>query len=163
MLRYCVEGKPSLATFSDRFRYEMMLRTDFCWVDADFVCLRPERLPEAPLIWGRQPEAHGKALVNNAVLRLPADHPVLEFMLARARAAEGSNIGWGAIGPFLLTQAAEVANVYATSIDPKVFYPIAPDEFWRFLDTLLARYRKRRHARCGIRSSVERIAATVRL
>jgi hypothetical protein len=129
-----VEGKRSLATFSDRFRYEMMLRVNHCWVDADIVCLKLDAAFEAPLVWGRQPEARGKALINNAVLKLPHDNPVLKTMLARAREAEGKDIGWGAIGPYLLTEAAEAEGVYATSAEPKSFYPIAPDAFWRLID-----------------------------
>ena len=132
--RYFVDGKASLATFSDRFRYEMLIRTNQCWVDADMVCLRPEGLLDTPMIWGRQPEARGKALINNAVLRLPSDHPVLATMLKRARAAEGVDINWGAIGPFQLTEAAEAEGVYETSFAPERFYPVAPDEFWRLLD-----------------------------
>jgi hypothetical protein len=132
--RYWVEGKRSLATFSDRFRYEMMLRVDHCWVDADIVCLKLDAAFEAKLVWGRQPEALGKALINNAVLKLPPDHPVLKTMLAKARAAEGQDISWGAIGPYLLTEAAEAEGVYETSAEPRSFYPIAPDAFWRLID-----------------------------
>ena len=133
MRRYLVDGRPSLATFSDRFRYEMLSRTDLCWVDADMVALHPAA-PEAPVIWGRQAEAKGKALINNAVLRLPPGHPVLADMLARARAAEGEAIGWGAIGPYLLTEIAEAHGVYAETAPPERFYAVAPDEFWRLFD-----------------------------
>jgi hypothetical protein len=133
MQRYIVAGRPSLATFSDRFRYEMMARENLCWVDADMLALRPGGLDEA-LIWGRQAEAKGKALINNAVLRLPRDSAVLADMLAQARAAEGREIGWGAIGPYLLTEIAEARGAYASAATPERFYPIAPDEFWRLFD-----------------------------
>ena len=131
--RYRVGGRPSLATFADRFRYEMLAKAGFCWVDADVVALRPQEITGAT-IWGRQPEAKGKALVNNAVLRLAPDHPVLVDMLTHARAAEGGEIGWGAIGPYLLTEIAEAHAVYATSAPPGRFFPVAPDEFWRLFD-----------------------------
>ena len=131
--RYRVGGAVSPATFADRFRYEMLARTDFCWVDADMVALQPEALRGAT-IWGRQPEAKGKALINNAVLRLPPDHPVLRDMLARARAAEGRDIGWGAIGPYLLTEIAEAHAADADALAPSHFFAIAPDEFWRLFD-----------------------------
>ncbi|MDE3174726.1 MAG: hypothetical protein KGM15_01280 [Pseudomonadota bacterium] len=133
MQRYRVGGRVSLATFSDRFRYEMMAREDLCWVDADMLALRPCGRDEA-LIWGRQAEAKGKALINNAVLRLPNGGAVLAEMLAHARAAEGREIGWGAIGPYLLTEIAETHGVYASAAGPERFYPVAPDEFWRLFD-----------------------------
>ena len=133
MQRYRVGGRPSLATFSDRFRYEMMALESPCWVDADMLALRPGGLDEV-LIWGRQAEARGKALINNAVLRLPKGNPVLVDMLAHARAAENQEIGWGAIGPYLLTEIAEAHGAYASAAPPERFYPIAPDEFWRLFD-----------------------------
>jgi hypothetical protein len=133
LARYRVGGRVSPATFADRFRYEMLARTRFCWVDADIVALRPDAI-HGPTIWGRQPEAKGKALVNNAVLRLPPDHPVLKEMLARARAAESEDVGWGALGPFLLTEVAEAHGVDASASPPDRFFAVAPDEFWRLLD-----------------------------
>ena len=132
--RYLVGGQPSLATFSDRFRYEMLARTNFCWIDADFLCLDLASLADGGFIWGRQPEARGKALINNALLKLPHDDPVLVTVLAQARAAENRDIGWGAIGPFLLTEIAERYGVDANAEEPYRFYPVAPDEFWRLLD-----------------------------
>jgi hypothetical protein len=131
--RYRVAGEPSLATFSDRFRYELLARTEFCWVDADVVALKPQAL-DGPRLWGRQPEAKGKALINNAVLRLPADDPVLADMLARAREAEGRELSWGAIGPYLLTEVAEAHGAYLSAAPPQRYFPVAPDEFWRLLD-----------------------------
>ena len=131
--RYRVAGRPSPATFSDRFRYELLTRADVCWVDADMALLRLVDA-SAPIVWGRQPEAKGKALINNAVLRLPPGDPVLLDMLARARAAEGAEIGWGAIGPYLLTEIAEAHGVDSTASAPSRFFPIAPDDFWRLFD-----------------------------
>jgi hypothetical protein len=33
-----------------------------------------------------------------------------------------------------LTEIAELYGVDETALDPRCFYPIAPDEFWRLLD-----------------------------
>jgi hypothetical protein len=111
----------------------MLARTDLCWVDADIVALRPQAIAGS-WVWGRQPEAKGKALVNNAVLRLPQDSPVLADMLDHARAAEGREIGWGAIGPYLLTEVAEAHGVDASASAPDRFFAVAPDDFWRLFD-----------------------------
>ena len=136
--RFLVAGKPSIAVFSDYFRYRLLSDSDVCWIDTDLLCLKAPDFGGAPLIWGRQPEAHGKALINNAVLKLPRDYPVLREMRARAEAAIDEDLSWGAIGPFLLTDIAEAHGVYATSRPPRDFYPIDPDEFWR---PLLPRFR----------------------
>jgi hypothetical protein len=131
--RYLSGGKPSLATFSDLFRYKMMQRTRRCWVDADIVCLRTPQLPPDDIILGRQPEAHGKALINNAVMWLPAGHPALEDIVARAEAAVDVDLSWGGIGPFMVTEVVEAHGLYGLSRDPSDFYPIGPDQFWRVL------------------------------
>jgi hypothetical protein len=131
--RYLSGGKTSLATFSDRFRYEMIQRTGCCWVDADVICLKRPDFSAESIVMGRQPEAHGKALVNNAIMKLPADHPVLLEMLARAEAAVDMDASWGAIGPFLLTDIAESCGVYGSARNPTDFYPVGPDQFWQML------------------------------
>ena len=54
--RYLVDGKPSLASFSDRFRYSLMERAEVCWVDADIICLAKPRFEGEAFVWGRQPK-----------------------------------------------------------------------------------------------------------
>ena len=138
--RYIVAGRPSLAAFSDRFRYDLMSKAGCCWVDADILCLRKPVFPRDAIVWGRQPEARGKALINNAVMRLPRNHPVLNEMLAKSEAAIDVDLSWGAIGPFLLTEVAERYGVYGSARAPSEFYPVGPDQFWQLL---LPRYRDR--------------------
>jgi hypothetical protein len=131
--RYIVGGRPSSATFSDRFRYSLIQQTGCCWVDADIICLRSPGFAHESIVWGRQSEAHGKALINNAVLKLPHDHPVLDEMLAKSEAAVDADLSWGALGPFLLTEVAERHGVYGSARDPSEFYPVGPDLFWKML------------------------------
>lgn len=131
--RYIVAGRPSLATFSDQFRYSLIEQTGCCWVDADVFCLKKTDFAGQAIVWGRQPEAHGKALINNAVMKLPRGHPVLHEMLAKSEASVDVDLSWGAIGPFLLTEVAERHGVYSSARDPSEFYPVGPDLFWQML------------------------------
>jgi hypothetical protein len=136
--RYVVGGKPSIAMFADMFRYRLIRDFGCCWVDADLICLRRPDFVDEAIVFGRQAEAHGKALINNAVLRLPRDHPLLEELLARAEAALDIEQSWGAIGPFLLTDLAEKYGLDARAHDVSDFYPVDADNFWR---PLLPTYR----------------------
>ena len=131
--RYLSAGKPSAATFSDFFRYRMIRQTGLCWVDADIICLTQPKFRPDQIIWGRQPEAKGKALINNAVMRLPVDHPALGEMLALAEAAVDVDSSWGAIGPFMVTDVADKHGIYGLAREPAEFYPIGPDQFWQLL------------------------------
>jgi len=139
LARYRVAGKPSLAMFADMFRYKLIRDTGCCWVDTDLICLGPPPdLAGEPIVFGRQAEARGKALINNAVLKLPADHPLLGALIRRAEAAVDVDQSWGAIGPFLLTDLAEQCGVDSLARSDAEFYPIDADHFWQ---PLLPAYR----------------------
>jgi hypothetical protein len=129
--RYLAGRKPSLASFADMFRYKLLHTVDCCWVDADVFCLKKPALSGASIIFGRQPEAHGQALINNAVLKLPREHPVLIELIRRAEAAVDTDQSWGAIGPFLLTELAEKQGIGGCARASFHFYPVDPDHFWK--------------------------------
>ena len=129
--RYRVGGRPSIAMFADMFRYKMIRDTGCCWVDSDLICLRRPDFSNEAIVYGRQAEARGKALINNAVLKLPRDHPLLLELIERAAAVADADQSWGAIGPFLLTDLAEKHGVDHLARGETDFYPIDADNFWR--------------------------------
>ncbi|MGA2792207.1 MAG: hypothetical protein ABSE69_01535 [Roseiarcus sp.] len=129
--RYVAAGKPSLAKFADMFRYKLVRETGCCWVDTDIVCLRKPDIADDSIVFGRQSEAYGKSLINNAVLRLPPRHPLLSELVRRAEDAVDIDQPWGAIGPFLLTELAEKYGVGHYARDFPHFNPIEPDHFWK--------------------------------
>jgi hypothetical protein len=129
--RYRVEGKPSIATFSDMFRYRMIQETGACWVDADLLCLENPPFAGEPFVFCRQADAVSTLLVNNAVLRLPRDEPALLELIATAEAAAGQDQSWGALGPFLLTPLLKRHGLYEKALDPHVCFPVEPEQFWK--------------------------------
>lgn len=131
--RYLVAGKPSLATFADMFRYRLIRRTGCCWVDTDILCLTRPDFSQSPIVFGRQPEFRGESVINNAVLKLPPGHPLLDDLIQHAEDAVDKDLSWGAIGPFLLTELAEKHGVAKSARDFTQFYPIEPDHFWKLL------------------------------
>jgi hypothetical protein len=136
--RYLTGGKPCLAMFADMFRYKLIRDVGCCWVDSDVICLRRPDFSGEAIVYGRQAEARGKALINNAVLKLPSDHPLLIDLIRRAEDAVDIDQSWGAIGPFLLTDLAEKHHVDHLAREVLDFYPIDADHFWQ---PLLAAYR----------------------
>lgn len=131
--RYLVAGKPSLATFADMFRYQLLRRTGCCWVDTDILCLTAPDFSKDAIVFGRQPEFRGESVINNAVLKLPPGHPLLDDLIRHAEDAVDKDLSWGAIGPFLLTELAEKHGVAKAARDFTQFYPIEPDHFWKLL------------------------------
>ena len=136
--RFIANGKPSIATFADMFRYRMIRETGLCWVDTDILCLSHPAFDNDGVIFCRQADAVGTSLVNNAVLRLPPRHPALAELVATAEAAIDVDQRWGAIGPFLLTPVLARHGLTQHALDSHVCYPIEPEQFWKLF---LPRYR----------------------
>jgi hypothetical protein len=131
--RYISEGKPSLAKFADMFRYTLIRETGCCWMDADVICLGTPDFSDDPIVFGRQSNPYGETLINNAVLKLPSDHPTLIELVRQADDAVDVDQPWGAIGPFLLTTLAIRDGIEPCARDFHQFYPIEPDDFWTLL------------------------------
>lgn len=74
------EKKDSYALFADLFRLHMIRRCPgMIWVDTDIYCHRPLDYDDDHVLGVELPDS---PRVNNAVLGLPADSPVLDAMLA---------------------------------------------------------------------------------
>jgi hypothetical protein len=129
--RFIANGKPSIATFADMFRYRMMRQTGCCWIDTDMLCLKKPAFERDGFVFCRQADAVGTSLVNNAVLRLPPSHPALAELERTAEAAIDVDQKWGAIGPFLLTPVLAKYNLTEHALDSRVCYPIEPEQFWK--------------------------------
>jgi hypothetical protein len=129
--RFIANGKPSIATFADMFRYHMIEKTGYCWVDTDMLCLSRPTFGDREFVFCRQADAVGTSLINNAVLRLPPSHPALAELIATADAAVDVDQRWGAIGPFLLTPILEKHGLAHHALDSRVCYPIEPEQFWK--------------------------------
>ena len=129
--RFIANGKPSIATFADMFRYRMIQETGCCWVDTDIVCLKRPPFANDDFIFCRQADAVGTGLINNAVLRLPPSHAALAELVATAESAIDADQKWGALGPFLLTPVLTKYGLYPRALDPHVCYPIEPEQFWK--------------------------------
>jgi hypothetical protein len=128
--RFIANGKPSIATFADMFRYRMILETGCCWVDADILCLRKPGFGDG-FVFCRQADAVGTGLVNNAVLGLPPSHPALAELVRAAEAAVDLDARWGALGPFLLTPVLAKYGLTEHALDSRICYPIEPEQFWK--------------------------------
>ena len=60
----------------------------------------------------------------------PSD-PALAELVATAESMVDVDQKWGALGPFLLTPVLEKHGLYGRALDPRVCYPIEPEQFWK--------------------------------
>jgi len=134
-------GSPAL--FANRFRYELLHRGLGIWIDSDVYFTAP--LPAlGDHIMGEQ----GDAVINTAVLKLPAHSPVLTALRAlftaqqvppwlplRARweaklrrlftgRIDLARLPWGSAGPNALTWLAATHGVADRALPPAIFYPM---------------------------------------
>jgi hypothetical protein len=132
----------SVAAFSDWFRYELQRSGAGTWLDTDMYLLRPLDVAK-PYLFGE--EANG--ILNNAVLRLPQDSPMLDGLLSpftgrtpdwlapRAKflsrvrervlgSASVSSMPWGTTGPAALSAVAKSAGLAGAAEPQDVFYPV---------------------------------------
>ncbi len=118
-----IDGTPSMAHFTDYFRFVMFTKTDEVWVDTDMLLLRAfDRNVQGNII-GRE----SATSICNALLRLaPADPRLLEA-LERIEAMKGTAIKWGDTGPRLLTS---VYGVEAGAPESD-FYPVHFDDYYK--------------------------------
>lgn len=136
---------------SDLFRYRLLAASAGLWVDADCYCLQP--IEDDEYIFGKE-TVEG---MNAAVLKLPADSPLLRALLAltpgfippwhsrrdRRRLGLRRALGmpkplhrmpWGTVGPRALTYYSETLGVADLAVPSDVFYPI----HWDHIDRLFA-------------------------
>ena len=134
------EGHPNL--YSDWFRYELLRRSLGTWIDADVYVIGQIDGDKAYLFGEQAP-----GTVNNAVLRLPADSPLLPRLIepfetattphwlkwrfyfpSRIRQlvtgrADLTRLPWGSTGPHALTALAKDYGVYGFADPIERFYP----------------------------------------
>jgi hypothetical protein len=107
----------SVGHFSDWFRYELQSRGLGTWIDTDVYLLRPLD-DERAYLFGEQ----SAGVLNNAVLRLPRDSPVLPELLEPFR--ESVTPDWLPMRVRLLSKLRELARGRPISAG---FHGAAPD------------------------------------
>lgn len=118
-----LNGLPSMAHFTDYFRYMMFAKTEETWVDTDMLLLKAFDLRESFNLIGR--ETADSACT--AILRLDPQDARLSTLIHRVDAIKELPINWGDTGPRLLTSVYGVADTYA----PSYFYPVHFDDYYK--------------------------------
>lgn len=128
------DGKVLGAAFSDVFRYKLIHDKGNFWADLDVVCLKPFAFGEDIVL---ATERHRSNLkldyrvtndpnigVNGNVMRFPPNSPEMLFCYERATNFDRSKLGFGEIGPELLTRCAEKFELQRFAKPVEMFNPI---------------------------------------
>lgn len=133
-----IDGVPSVAHFSDYFRYAMFTKTDQIWIDTDMLLLRPFELDAPGDVIGKS----SATSLCSSLLRLDPHDPRLNELLKRVRERKGIDARWGDTGERLLTDVYGVQSGMAASL----FDPIPAAEYYK---VLLPRYLDECDALCS--------------
>lgn len=126
--RFLFDGKPNLSHFSDYFRYLLFVKTKHVWIDADMLMLRPIDFSVGRTLFAC--ERHDS--ICGAILRLDSTKPELARLVSETEAVMDRNLSWGHTQR-LLTKVFGRAEVFSKAYEPKLFFPIPHDDFWKVL------------------------------
>jgi alpha 1,4-glycosyltransferase len=125
---FILNGRPSLAHFADFFRYALLSRTSFIWIDSDLLMLRAFDRPLPNTILATD----HKGDILNGFIRIDHNDPRLRELLETTRSLAGKELGrWGATGPLLVTRLFRSTNPPQQSFGPDQIYPIRHYDFWK--------------------------------
>ncbi len=118
----------SYATFSDWFRIALLNARGGWWVDSDVICLKHFHLEDDYAFATEQADQNGNITICNAVIKSPANAPLLLGILADIgdllKEKNTTDIQWTEIGAGLLTKHIVNENRQESVLDPAVFCPI---------------------------------------
>ena len=124
-------GKGSYSTFSNLFRYKLVLERGGWWVDTDLVCLRPFEFQAAHVF---ATEMEGDAVLTaTCAFRCPSGAPFLRHCLETGLARNPDDLKWSEIGPYLFHEAIIRFGLEEHRVPPATFNPI---NTWEFDDIL---------------------------
>lgn len=125
--KFVVQGKPSIAHFSDYFRLKLFERESTVWIDNDVILLKD-------FIWDENKRFFAKESANsicNAILYFPRNDPILPAMITNVESMLGRPIEYGETGKDLIFKHIGFRNVLKEAQATSLYYPIHYDEFWK--------------------------------
>ena len=133
-------GHGSMAPFSNRFRYKLLLERGGVWSDADIVALKPLDVLAVPDYFFATefgpPEGADKRLsvvVASCLFKVPADSEIMRDCLSRSLATDPHSSGWGATGVRLLREAVARHGLVNAAANPQMICPVPYWEITRLL------------------------------
>jgi hypothetical protein len=120
-------GAGSPASFSNLFRYMLLIKKGNWWVDTDIVCLKPFDFGRDHVV-GSERLADGRVSANCAVIKAPIDSPFIWHCYRFCRSIDQANAAWGCTGPRLVERAIHELKMVECLEAPSVFYPV---DYWQ--------------------------------
>jgi hypothetical protein len=128
------DGKVLGAAFSDVFRYKLLYDKGHYWADLDVICLKPFDFAEPVVMATELHRPHLKLDykitdnpnigINGNVMRFPAQSEEMMYCFEKSMNFDRAQLGFGEIGPELLTRCAEKFNIQRCAKPTETFNPV---------------------------------------
>jgi len=113
------DSRGGFSSFSNYFRYKLLLDRGSWWADTDVVCLQPFASPSQHL-FSVEPDL----TIATAVIRAPAGSDIMTRAWKECLKIGTVNVPWGVSGPELLGRLVEEMDYRKVATEPSVFFPI---------------------------------------
>ena len=129
--------KSNMSSFSNLFRYELILKEGGWWFDSDCICLKD--VSDFSKLANNQKfvlALENPDLVGSSVMYIN-DKNIAEMLLDETNKRIKENnykFFWGEIGPYLITDVFKAKNLFEKTIKTEYFYKIKPEEFHILFD-----------------------------
>ena len=117
-----------LAAFSDAFRYKVLKHSEGWWFDTDCICLKDQSefkqlYKDRKIIAGYE---KSDLIINGAVLKFVDTQlaSTAETMLEDILTLRNRRVGWGEIGPRLVTSLVDSHSLSNDILPIEYFYPV---------------------------------------
>jgi hypothetical protein len=121
------------SSFSDFFRWKLVLDRGGWWADLDTVCLKPFDFPDDYVFVGGLGAPGSDDCVSSGIFKAPKGSPVTQYGWDECQMMEIPKMTWGQAGPPLFTQAVHRFNLTDRIVSGKLFFPVfytaAPEAF----------------------------------
>lgn len=111
------------SSFSDFFRWKLILDRGGYWVDLDAVCLKPYDFDrEYVFIGGRGPVGSSDC-ITSGIFKAPRNSDIAQWGWAVCQTLDPGTMGWGDAGPPLFTRAVHEFGFLDIIIPGRLFFP----------------------------------------
>lgn len=112
------------STFSDFFRWRLILEKGGWWVDLDTICLKPFDFAFEHVFIGGKGLVGSDDCITSGMFRAPAQSEIMKWGWARCQEMDPKTMSWGQAGPPLFTVAVHKFGLLDTVVPGRLFFPV---------------------------------------
>lgn len=119
-------------TYSNIFRYKLLLERGGYWADTDVICSKPFDF-ESDYVFGLERMRDRSISIGSAVIKAPVSSEIMRFCYDYSSHKYPDKLVWGEIGPIFFTEAVKRYGLSSYVLPYETFYPI---DWWDWKDII---------------------------